>query len=100
MATKSETDHHLTSVTEMRSPLASMDYHYMSATGEECVEVQARAIALTIVDTEVTFYGALVVHKKGPYPFVVQFVATFLDRMNAEEVRLRGMTTSLQWCSS
>ena len=89
VATKSETDQHLSVDSEKRSPLASMDYQYMSATGEECSELQARATVLTIVDTEVPFYGALVVHKKGVYPFVTQFVATFLDRMNAEEVRVR-----------
>ena len=68
--------------------LAATDYQFMSATGENSVENQARATALTIRDTEVPFNGALVVYKKGVYPFVTQFVANFLDRMNAEEARL------------
>ena len=54
VSTKSETDQPLAVDSEKRSPLAALDYQYMSATGEDCSEIQVRATAQTTVDTEVS----------------------------------------------
>ena len=61
----------------------------MSATGELCSFQAAKATVLTIVDTEQGEASATHVAKKGDEQFAIRFVASFLDRIYSEEVRLR-----------
>ena len=70
-------------------PFVRMDYQYMSARGELCSFQAAKATVLTSVDAEQGEVAATQVAKKGDDQFAIRFVATFLDRMYSDEVRLR-----------
>ena len=74
---------------EKVTPQAQADYFYMSATSELCGEKQAKACMLTLVDVEQAYISALLVAKKGNEPFATRFVASFLDRVRCDEVRVR-----------
>ena len=82
-------DSHASVVTEKPIPQAQLDYMYVSATGEECSEQQAKATCITIVDKDQGMVGCVQVDRKGDDAFAVRFVASFMDGMRAEDVRAR-----------
>ena len=51
--------------------------------------MQAKATLLTLVDTEFGYLGLAQVAKKGDDAFAIRYLASFLDRMRCDEVRLR-----------
>ena len=70
-------------------PMVQVDYQYMSGTDELDTSMQAKATLLTMVDTEFGYLGLVQVAKKGDDAFAIRYLASFLDRMRCDEVRLR-----------
>jgi hypothetical protein len=89
IAAKSGMDHFHTAIGERSIPEVQADYFYLSATGELCTEQQAKATFLSMIDVEQGYIAALQVQKKGDEPFAIRFLASFLDRMRCDEVKLK-----------
>jgi hypothetical protein len=89
IAAKSGMDHFHTAIGERSIPEVQADYFYLSATGELCTEQQAKATFLSMIDVEQGYVAAFQVQKKGDEPFAIRFLASFLDRMRCDEVKLK-----------
>ena len=88
MNSRSKSDWHTSTTKDTPVPCVQMDFHYLSGTLEE-TDLQAKACLLTIVDMETGYIGAVHVKAKSPDNFMIRFAANFLDKVNADKVRLR-----------
>ena len=70
-------------------PCVQMDFQFISGFAVWCLEAQAKATVLTIVDMDSGYVGVLMVSGKSPDNFTVRSSSSFVDKLRAAKTRLR-----------